>query len=125
MSNAVRQGSAWACVGNRNGGAMAIERLRLLDAGEGVYLGGGTIDCDASGAEVHAWEVHVRLSPGEVADFERWQEHDTPLGVDIGGDRTGTAIVGRVLLGSPTARAVLDGRGRCPYPEHSTRAQAE
>ena len=104
---------------------MAIERLRLLDAGEGVYLGGGTIDCDASSAAGHAWEVHVRLSPGEVADFERWQEHDTPLVVDIGGDRTGTAIVGRVLPGSTTARAVLDGQGRCPYAEHFAPTQPE
>ena len=38
--------------------------------------------------------------------------------VDIGGDRMGTATVVRVLADSTTARAVLDGQGLCPYPEH-------
>ncbi len=97
---------------------MKVERLRLLHADELGYRGGGVIDCDASVALAHPWEVRVRLSTDEVAGFERWQEEGTALVVDIGGDRSGTAIVGRVRTDSTTARAVLDGQGLCPYPEH-------
>jgi len=100
---------------------MAVERLRLLHAGKTGYRGGGTIDCEASMTAAHPWEVRVRLSTDEVAGFERWQQEGTPLVVDIGGDRSGTATVGRVRAGSATARAVLDGRGSVPIP--STGAQ--
>ena len=97
---------------------MAVERLRLLHAGKTGYRGGGTIDCGASMTAAHPWEVRVRLRTDEVAGFERWQQEGTRLLVDIGDDRTGTATVGRVLAGSITALAVLDGQGRCPSPEH-------
>ena len=97
---------------------MTVERLRLLHADKLGYRGGGVIDCDANIALAHPWEVRLRLSSDEVAGFERWQEEGTPLVVDIGRDRSGTAIVGRVLAGSTMARAVLDGQGLCPYPEH-------
>ncbi len=40
---------------------MAIERLQLLHSGEVVYRGGGTVDCEPSVGEAHAWEIHVRL----------------------------------------------------------------
>jgi hypothetical protein len=102
---------------------MAIERLQLLHSGEVVYRAGGTVDCASSAGEAHAWEIHVRLSPAEVTEFEGWMEHRTPLTVDIGGDRTAAAIVGRVLPGSTVARAVLDGFGLCPYPEHLAPAE--
>ena len=103
---------------------MAMERLRLLHADKLGYRGGGLIDCDASEAAAHPWTVRVRLSSAEVAGFERWQEEGTPLVVDLGEDRGGTAIVARVLTGASTARAVLDGQGLCPYPEHVAEAQA-
>ena len=97
---------------------MKVERLRLLQADKPGYRGGGVIDCEASVAAAHPWAVRVRLSSAEVAGFERWQQESTPLVVDIGGDRSGTATVRRVVAGETTARAVLDGQGLCPYPEH-------
>ncbi len=101
---------------------MNVERLRLLHADKLGSRGGGVIDCDASIALAHPWEVRVRLSTDEVAGFERWQEEGTALVVDIGDDRSGTAIVGRVRTDSTSARAVLDGQGLCPYPEHGAQA---
>ncbi len=102
---------------------MAMERLRLLHADQPAYRGGGVVDCDTSIALAHPWEVRVRLSSDEVAGFERWQEEGTPLVVDMGEDRSGTAIVARVLADSTSARAVLDGQGLCPYPEHGAQAE--
>ena len=99
-----------------------MERLRLLHADEPAYRGGGVIECDASIALAHPWEVRVRLSTDEVAGFDRWQQEGTPLVVDIGEDRSGTAIVGRVRPDSTSARVVLDGQGLCPYPEHGAQA---
>lgn len=103
---------------------MAIERLRLLDTGETGYRGGGTINCDARATADHPWEVRVRLCLAEVNEFDRWRQDGTPLVVDIGVARTGTATVGRVVAGSTKARAVLEGQGLCPYPEHGAAAPA-
>ncbi len=102
---------------------MAIERLRLLHKGETGYQGGGTINCDASMTAAHPWQVRLRLCVAEVAGFECWQQDGTPLVLDIGIARTGTATVGRVVAGSTKARAILDGQGLCPYPEHVEAAQ--